>query len=102
MSRVSSGFLVSGCLRASPSASARVRTPTLPAYIKRMSMIFDAVPSTGVRDRLRPTVPIAETTSNSTLLKGATGSGSMAQMMRGGGHHEDEEGGKNGQGLADE
>ena len=78
----SNGFFVSDAVRLSPSASASVSIPTLPAYISRISMHFDAVESTGVSERLNPTVPSAETTSNSTLRKGAISDGKRLRNQR--------------------
>ena len=56
--------------------------PTLPVYMRRMRMILDMAERVGVRDILSPTVPNAETVSKSTSLKGATVSGSAAQMNK--------------------
>ena len=79
---MSSGFLTSDVFLLSPNASASVKIPTLPVYINSIRIIFDAADSTGVRDMLNPTVPIADTVSKSTSLKGATVSGSTAQMNK--------------------
>lgn len=66
--------------RFSPNAKAKVSMPTLPAYIRNISISLEITPSVGVRDRLSPTVPSADTVSNSTALNGAEASGSMVQM----------------------
>ena len=80
MSSASSGFFTSEDLRLSPKASARVRIPTLPAYMRKIMIHFEAVERIGVSERLSPTVPKADTVSNNTCLNEAEASGSMAQM----------------------
>ena len=60
-------------------APARVSTPTLPAYISKMSMTLEPMESVGVMPVVTPTVQMAEQHSNSTCE--SVHSGSKAQII---------------------
>lgn len=71
------GITVGGALR-SASAAAKLKLPTLPQYIRKMTVILDSAVKLRVIPVLIPTVETAEAVSNMTS---ESGSPSEAHMM---------------------
>ena len=67
------GRRISAVALVCPSASASVRMPTRPAYIRKIIITLEAAFRCTVVSSVRPVLLTAETHSNSTALKGSAG-----------------------------